>query len=134
MRCKLPVNFNAPYRSRDLPEFWRRWHISLSTWLRDYVFFSVVGSRTRNTAALYCGLVVTMLVGGLWHGPTWTFVLWGLMHGVGLVVVRAVAVVRKRLALPRRNSRWSDVLGILLTFHFVCLTWIFFRAETVRQA
>jgi len=131
---RLPENFNAPYRSRDLPEFWRRWHISLSTWLRDYVFFSVVGPRARNTLMLYGGLVVTMLVGGLWHGPTWAFVLWGLLHGLGLVAVRAWAALRKRLAFPRRNHRWSDVLGVLLTFHFICLTWIFFRAENLGQA
>src|ERR1051325_11983576 len=86
---RLPANFNAPYRAASLPEFWRRWHISLSTWLRDYVFFSIAGKRARSAAVLYGGLLVTMLVGGLWHGPTWTFVIWGLLHGTGLVVVTA---------------------------------------------
>jgi D-alanyl-lipoteichoic acid acyltransferase DltB (MBOAT superfamily) len=130
----LPINFNAPYQSRNLPEFWRRWHISLSTWLRDYVFFTVAGRRARHTAILYCGLIVTMLIGGLWHGATWTFVLWGLLHGVGLVCARAFEAVRKRFALLPRNTVWANGLGVCLTFHFICLTWIFFRAETAGQA
>ncbi len=130
----LPVNFNAPYRALDLPDFWRRWHISLSTWLRDYVFFAIAGPRARNLTVLYGGLVVTMLVGGLWHGPAWTFVLWGLLHGVGLVAVRAWASFRKRYGLARRNSRWSRFASTLITFHFVCFAWIFFRAETVERA
>jgi D-alanyl-lipoteichoic acid acyltransferase DltB (MBOAT superfamily) len=130
----LPVNFNAPYRALDLPEFWRRWHISLSTWLRDYVFFAIAGPRARNSMALYGGLVVTMFVGGLWHGPAWTFVLWGLLHGVGLVAVRAWASLRKRLGLTKRNSRRSRLASVVITFHFVCFAWIFFRAETVDRA
>jgi D-alanyl-lipoteichoic acid acyltransferase DltB (MBOAT superfamily) len=130
----LPVNFNAPYRALDLPDFWRRWHISLSTWLRDYVFFAIAGPRARNMTVLYGGLVVTMLVGGLWHGPAWTFVLWGLLQGVGLVTVRAWASFRKRYGLARRNSKWSRLAGVLITFHFVCFAWIFFRAETVERA
>jgi alginate O-acetyltransferase complex protein AlgI len=130
----LPVNFNAPYRALDLPEFWRRWHISLSTWLRDYVFFSIAGPRARSLMVLYGGLVATMLIGGLWHGAAWTFVLWGLLHGVGLVTVRAWASLRKRLAIVRRNTRWSRTASVLITFHFVCFAWVFFRAETVDQA
>jgi D-alanyl-lipoteichoic acid acyltransferase DltB (MBOAT superfamily) len=130
----LPVNFNAPYRALDLPDFWRRWHISLSTWLRDYVFFAIVGPRARNARVLYGGLVVTMLVGGLWHGPAWTFVLWGLLHGVGLVTVRAWMSLRKRLGLTKRISRWSRFVSVVITFHFVCFAWIFFRAETVDRA
>ncbi|HLF85091.1 MAG TPA: MBOAT family O-acyltransferase [Blastocatellia bacterium] len=130
----LPVNFQAPYRAVDLPDFWRRWHISLSTWLRDYVFFSIAGRRAGNSMALYGGLVVTMLVGGLWHGPAWTFVLWGLLHGVGLVTVRAWASFRKGLGLAKRNTRWSRFASVLITLHFVCFAWIFFRAETVDRA
>jgi alginate O-acetyltransferase complex protein AlgI len=130
----LPVNFNAPYRALDLPEFWRRWHISLSTWLRDYVFFAIAGPRARNSMALYGGLVATMLIGGLWHGPAWTFVFWGVLHGVGLVVVRAWASFRKRFGLTKRNSRGSRIAGVLITFNFVCFAWIFFRAETVERA
>jgi alginate O-acetyltransferase complex protein AlgI len=165
---RLPANFNSPYLSRDLPEFWRRWHISLSTWLRDYLFFVIVGPRARNTVALYLGLVVTMLLGGLWHGATWTFVFWGLLHGAGLVAVRAFDTIRARFSKGSRTAgrrenhkdtkntkAWNginifvsfvslwfsllirtgrNVFGVIVTFHFVCFTWIFFRAETVEQA
>ena len=130
----LPVNFNAPYRALDLPEFWRRWHISLSTWLRDYVFFAIAGPRARNSMVLYGGLVATMLIGGLWHGAAWTFVLWGLLHGVGLVTVRALASLRKQFGFAKRNGRWSRIASVVITFHFVCFAWIFFRAETVDRA
>ncbi len=131
---KMPVNFNAPYRAVDLPDFWRRWHISLSTWLRDYVFFAISGPRARNVTVLYCGLVVTMLVGGLWHGAAWTFVLWGLLHGVGLAATRAWAGVRKRLGITKHNTRWARLASTVITFHFVCFAWIFFRADTVSGA
>lgn len=130
---KLPENFNAPYRAASLPEFWRRWHISLSTWLRDYVFFSIAGRRTRKAGVLYCALVVTMLAGGLWHGPAWTFVAWGLIHGIGLAAAREWSSLRKRFA-PPPAARWSRVLAILTTFHFVCFAWIFFRADSLPNA
>lgn len=130
----LPLNFNLPYRSRDLTEFWRRWHISLSTWLRDYVFFSITGARVRSVALLYIGLAATMLIGGLWHGATWTFVFWGLLHGIGLVVVRIWETLRKKYSFLSFNGTWWQVISVLLTFHFVCFTWIFFKAETLNQA
>ncbi|HYE75455.1 MAG TPA: MBOAT family O-acyltransferase, partial [Blastocatellia bacterium] len=130
----LPANFNAPYTARDLPEFWRRWHISLSTWLRDYVFFSVTSLKPRSASLMYAGLIITMLVGGLWHGATWTFVIWGLLHGAGLATFRLIEVTRKRYGFTRSNSAISQIAGTILTFHFVCLTWVFFRAETFSQA
>ncbi|HJQ69309.1 MAG TPA: MBOAT family O-acyltransferase [Blastocatellia bacterium] len=131
---RLPANFDAPYRSRSLTEFWRRWHISLSTWLRDYLFFTVAGKRVRSGAALYFGIVITMLVGGLWHGPTWTFVLWGALHGAGLVIARWFMNVRKRHPFLQFNSRASDAAGLFLTFHFVCFAWVFFRADGLDRA
>ena len=130
----LPLNFNAPYRASDLPEFWRRWHITLSTWLRDYLFFSLVRLRARSAAMLYVGLIATMLIGGLWHGAAWTFVIWGLLHGVGLAAVRGFEMLRKKWRWYNPHSRWLNALSIFITFHFVCFTWIFFRAETVGQA
>ena len=139
----LPANFNSPYRSRNLPEFWRRWHISLSTWLRDYVFFPIAGKRLRSRTMLYLGLVITMLIGGLWHGASWTFVVWGALHGLGLVTVRCFESLRPAFLRRMRRDEsgtgdkrkfWSKAIGIFITFHFVCLTWIFFRAETVGQA
>jgi alginate O-acetyltransferase complex protein AlgI len=129
----LPANFDAPYTARDLPEFWRRWHITLSTWLRDYVFFSLTSLRPRSAGLMYAGLVVTMLIGGLWHGAAWTFVVWGLLHGVGLAAFRAVESARRRWQMPRRSGAWARATGVFITFHFVCLTWVFFRAETFTQ-
>ncbi len=130
----LPINFNAPYRAQDLPEFWRRWHITLSTWLRDYVFFSITKLRPRSSAVLYSGLIATMMIGGLWHGAAWTFVIWGLLHGVGLAVARKFETIRKNWNWYNPNSFWIRISGAFLTFHFVCVTWIFFRAESFSQA
>jgi alginate O-acetyltransferase complex protein AlgI len=131
---KLPVNFDAPYRSANLPEFWRRWHITLSTWLRDYVFYSIAGRRARNATLLYCAVVLTMLVGGLWHGPAWTFVVWGSLHGLGLAAARGWTNLRRQFAFRARPTRWSRPLAVLTTFHFVCFAWIFFRADSLQSA
>ncbi len=122
---RFPQNFDQPYRAASLQEFWRRWHISLSSWLRDYLYIPLGGNaggpwrRTRN-------LMLTMLLGGLWHGAAWTFVLWGGLHGAGLAVER---LVREQvgLQLPR-------LAGVLATFHVVCLAWIFFRAPDLDHA
>lgn len=130
----LPMNFNAPYRALNLPEFWRRWHITLSTWLRDYVFFSITSLRKRSVALLYVGLIATMLIGGIWHGAAMTFVIWGLLHGVGLAIVRGWETLRKRFGWQTANSIWSSIGAAFVTFHFVCITWIFFRAESFAQA
>ncbi len=130
----LPMNFNAPYRARDLPEFWRRWHITLSTWLRDYVFFPLTTLRKRSAALLYVGLIMTMLIGGIWHGAAWTFVIWGLLHGFGLAAVRGIEALRKRFGWQSAKSMRSNAGAAFVTFHFVCLTWIFFRAESFPQA
>lgn len=130
----LPLNFNAPYRSRNLAEFWRRWHISLSTWLRDYVFFTIAGRRGRNAVMLYFGLVATMAIGGLWHGAMWTFVVWGLMHGAGLALFRAFEAMKKKFSFKPINTKFAGIAAALLTFHFVCFSWVFFRADSVEKA
>ncbi len=131
---RLKENFNRPYRSSDLTEFWRRWHISLSTWLRDYLFFSLPGKRP-GTPWPYLNLVVTFALGGLWHGASWTFAIWGLMHGVGLAVHRLVQSFRPAYGRsPGRPSAWRRWGGTVVTFHFVAVTWIFFRCPTVGQA
>lgn len=121
---KLKDNFNSPYRSADLGEFWRRWHISLSTWLRDYLYFSLPGNRTRVMP--YVNLIVTFALAGLWHGASYTFVLWGLLHGVGLAFHRAWAALT-----GGKMPRW---LAIFVTFHFVAFAWIFFRCDNLAQA
>lgn len=130
---KLPENFNSPYRAVDLRDFWRRWHITLSKWLFDYVYVSFGGLRKRRFN-LYRNLMLTFLIGGLWHGAAWTFVAWGVMHGFGLSLNHAWDSLRKRLKLKPRRARWSTALSVLLTFHFVCLTWVVFRAESLAQA
>ncbi len=124
------ANFDAPYRSQSLQEFWRRWHITLSSWLRDYLYIPLGGSRC-SPARTQVNLAATMLLGGLWHGAAWTFIVWGALHGFGLAAERA-------WLLPKRGRGpvplGVQVLRVVGTFHFVCLTWIFFRAESFAAA
>ncbi len=127
---RLPVNFNAPYTAANITDFWRRWHISFSNWLRDYLYFSLPGPRTRFMP--YLSLIITMAVGGLWHGLSWTYLIWGLLHGFALAAFRLWQVLRKnRISTPSPVWRFA---GPLLTFHFVLFTWIFFRAASVQTA
>jgi D-alanyl-lipoteichoic acid acyltransferase DltB (MBOAT superfamily) len=126
----LPVNFKQPYLAQNVADFWRRWHISLSNWLRDYLFFSFPGQRSKWRVYPY--LVLTMAIGGFWHGPNWTFLVWGLMHGTGLAVVHAFQALRgRRKPSPRLAPR---ILSVLLTFHFVVFAWIFFRSPNLSGA
>ncbi|MCO6418829.1 MBOAT family protein [Siccirubricoccus sp. KC 17139] len=120
----FPRNFDQPYRAASLSEFWRRWHISLSSWLRDYLYIPLGGSR-GGEARTARNLMLTMVLGGLWHGAAWRFVLWGALHGAGLVAERFLGL-RGAVAGPRR---W---LGMLLTFHLVCLGWVLFRAPDME--
>lgn len=127
---QLPVNFKQPYLAENVADFWRRWHISLSNWLRDYLFFSLPGQRSRWR--VYPNLVLTMAIGGFWHGPNWTFLIWGLMHGAGLAMVHGLQVLRGRKKPSQKLLPW---LGrIVLTFHFVVFSWIFFRAPNLGTA
>jgi len=118
----FPINFNSPYQSLSITEFWRRWHISLSTWLRDYLYISLGGNR-HGRARTYLNLLLTMLLGGLWHGAATRFIIWGGLHGAALAVERAWKEI-----FPGRPGWWRRFLGGLWTFHFVCFCWIFFRA------
>ena len=127
---RLPVNFDRPYRSSNLTEFWRRWHISFSNWLRDYLFFALPGGRTRLMP--YFNLVITMVLGGLWHGITWNFAIWGLLHGSALAATRAWWAWHGRPKQP--SSAWRHGLAVFGTYQFVCLTWIFFRASDLGGA
>ncbi len=124
----FPRNFDQPYRAASLQEFWRRWHLSLSTWLRDYLYIPLGGSR-GSTAFVCRNLLLTMLLGGLWHGANWTFLIWGALHGVGQCVERVWRT--ERPAWWRPMPRWA---GVLVTFHVVTLGWIFFRAESLGAA
>lgn len=126
---RFPRNFNAPYTATNPQDFWRRWHISLSTWLRDYLYFPMGGSR-RGSWRTYVNLMITMLLGGLWHGAAWTFVVWGGLHGSYLVVHRLWSRLGwAPLERLRATSAWAWASRILL-FHAVCVGWVFFRAST----
>ena len=125
----FPRNFDQPYRAATLSEFWRRWHISLSSWLRDYLYIPLGGNRF-GSAKSYRNLMITMLLGGLWHGAAWKFVMWGFLHGLGLAVERLLGGGGRRAA-----SVWGPKpVAIILVFHFVCLGWIFFRARDFGTA
>ncbi|HEX4478617.1 MAG TPA: MBOAT family O-acyltransferase, partial [Polyangiaceae bacterium] len=128
---RLPQNFDSPYQAVDVQDFWRRWHISLSTWLRDYLYISLGGNR-KGALRTYVNLMLTMLLGGLWHGANWTFVVWGGLHGAALCVNRAMARARARRGAAA--SRLPNVVRVLMTFHFVCVAWVFFRAPTFTAA
>lgn len=145
-------NFNQPYRAASLQEFWRRWHISLSEWLRDYLYKPLGGSKGSRLQTCR-NLFLTMLLGGIWHGAAWTFIIWGVIHGTALIIERgirnAASATAAKLAMappgrgtlsaaatPREEepSRWARAIGILVTFHIVCLAWIFFRAQNLQLA
>ena len=120
-------NFEQPYRAQSLRDFWHRWHMSLSTWLRDYLYRPLGGNR-RGKVRTYINLLLTMVLGGLWHGAAWKFLVWGALHGGGLAV--------ERLAGEGGGQRpfWLAALRVVLVFHFVCFCWIFFRATDMAQA
>jgi alginate O-acetyltransferase complex protein AlgI len=124
----LPENFNQPYLSRNVTEFWRRWHISLSTWLRDYLYVPLGGNRGSKWAT-YRNLLLTMLIGGLWHGAAGTFVVWGGLHGLYLAGERRFT--RAAEADYRRPWRPRDLVGTFVTFQLVCLAWVFFRSPSL---
>jgi alginate O-acetyltransferase complex protein AlgI len=121
----FPKNFDSPYRARSITEFWQRWHISLSTWLRDYVYVPLGGNRL-GAERTYLNLAVVMLLGGLWHGAAWTFVVWGGLHGALLAF--------ERLRRSRRPSRLPDTLRTAVTFATLLVTWVFFRAADLPSA
>ncbi len=129
---KLPANFKQPYAAENIADFWRRWHISLSNWLRDYLYFSLPGLRSRWKGFTYLNLVITMFLGGLWHGLSINFAIWGLLHGGGLALQRAWQVARGN-AKPSENT-WARSGRIIGTVHFVCFAWIFFRAPNFAGA
>lgn len=126
---KLPQNFNMPYAAQNIAVFWQRWHMSLSSWLRDYLYFSFPG--LRGTWMPYVALILTMVLGGLWHGATWNFLIWGTWHGVGLAVCRAWQSWR---GARKWDTAWGRGLACFWTVQFVCVGWVFFRAASVENA
>lgn len=126
------INFNSPYKSASITEFWRRWHISLSTWLRDYLYISLGGNR-KGKFRQYLNLIITMLLGGLWHGASWNFVAWGSFHGIALALHKAwMAIIGRKKEVETHGFR--RLLGVLITFHFVCFSWIFFRNSSFENS
>ena len=129
---RFPKNFDAPYKSATITEFWRRWHISLSTWLRDYLYISLGGNR-KGRIRTYGNLLLTMLLGGLWHGAAVRFILWGGLHGAALALHKLwMAVVPGAKATGDQMHWWSRAAGIFFTFNLVCLGWLMFRAESMQ--
>jgi len=126
------VNFRQPYLAQSLQDFWHRWHISLSTWLRDYLYISLGGNRLGNVRT-YFNLMATMLLGGLWHGANWTFVVWGGIHGAGLAIERLL-FARGRSPLADSRSLLGAWVRRVLIFHLVCFAWIFFRVPSFHAA
>ena len=123
---RFPENFNSPYKSRSITEFWRRWHISLSSFLRDYLYIPLGGNR-KGTRRTYINLMLVMLIGGLWHGAQWTFIAWGAIHGAMLALER----------LASKGNQWQWIpspFKVATTFLIVLITWVFFRAENFTVA
>lgn len=127
----LPVNFNSPYQARNIIDFWRRWHMTLSQFLRDYLYFSLGGNR-HGVVLRYANLMITMVLGGLWHGAAWTFAAWGTLHGLYLCVNHAWNRYRPRIPQSLRGT--ASVAAVMLTFLAVVVAWVFFRAESLPSA
>jgi D-alanyl-lipoteichoic acid acyltransferase DltB (MBOAT superfamily) len=130
---RFNINFDSPYQSASITEFWRRWHISLSSWLRDYLYIPLGGNR-KGKVRTYVNLIITMLLGGLWHGAALRFILWGAIHGVALAIDKLFMRIFGLKANGADMSPWRRIIGIIVTFHLVCFAWIFFRADTMEKA
>jgi len=134
---RVPINFSHPYFAPNIADFWRRWHISLSSWLRDYLYIPLGGNR-RGRRRTYINLMLTMVLGGLWHGAAWTFVIWGFLHGIGLAIHKAIFGDDRRDENLERSNGWARLPGtlanVVLTFAFVCLGWVFFRSASLAEA
>ncbi len=130
---RLPINFNSPYKAVNLADFWHRWHISLSTWLRDYLYIPLGGNR-KGKLRMYINLMATMLLGGLWHGANIRFIIWGGIHGIGLVIQKLLSHLL--FSLKAKAFSFAKYVGIFTTFHIVTFSWLFFRAndmQTINQ-
>ncbi|MFH1460663.1 MAG: MBOAT family O-acyltransferase [Candidatus Omnitrophota bacterium] len=130
----IMINFNTPYFSTNPQEFWRRWHISLSSWLKDYCYISLGGNR-KGKLITYRNLFITMLLGGLWHGASWTFVLWGVYHGVLLIIYRMIKplLVKFKGIKKKQIANLWHILKIIFFFHLIALGWLIFRAQSIEQ-
>ncbi len=128
---KIPLNFRVPYFAVSPVDFWRRWHISLSTWLRDYLYIPLGGNRNNRR---FRNVMITMLLGGLWHGAAWTFVIWGAFHGILITVSHYLSNLKALAIFNRPGSRWITFSKWALTFYLVLVGWVFFRATSIDSA
>lgn len=129
---KLPENFRRPYKATSVADFWRRWHITLSNWVRDYIYFPLGGARAGSEFKAYRNIIITMLIIGIWHGASWNFVLYGLLHGSGVAFNRFLRKRNNREPASPLTGAWSLFWRIALTFHFLVLTRILFRAADLE--
>lgn len=127
----LERNFDLPYRASNPSEFWRRWHISLSSWFKDYVYIPLGGSKC-GMVRTYRNIMLTMLVSGIWHGANWTYWIWGIIHGIAQCIHRLWGGLKKK-CLPKRKNRVAEIVAIVCNLIFICITWTIFRAESVGQ-
>jgi alginate O-acetyltransferase complex protein AlgI len=132
MGFKLMTNFNAPYFSKSISEFWKRWHISLSTWFRDYLYISLGGNRTGKTRT-YFNLLIVFLLSGLWHGANWTFVIWGTLHGLFVMIEKSLTILKNKVKI-KWNGKVVRYSQMIFTFFLVTIAWVFFRAENYSKA
>ena len=131
---RFPQNFDRPYTARSLQDFWRRWHMTLSSWLRDYLYIPLGGNR-GSALKTYRNIIITMVLGGLWHGASWTFVMWGAIHGVGQVVGHMRRTSRRWRHVPvERDQPFAVAMQRFVTFQLVCFAWLFFRANSIGVA
>lgn len=130
MGYHIPANFDSPYQSKSITEFWRRWHISLSSWLKDYVYIPLGGNKNGKQRQ-YVNLILTMLIGGFWHGASYTFIVWGALHGLALAFEKLTA---NKFLFLKNNSKLTNAVSVFLTFNFVCFCWIFFKADSFEKA
>jgi D-alanyl-lipoteichoic acid acyltransferase DltB (MBOAT superfamily) len=133
MGFTINENFDSPYQSSSITEFWRRWHMSLSAWLKDYLYISLGGNRVGKFRQ-YMNLMITMLIGGLWHGASFNFIVWGGMHGAALALDKVRMTVFKKSKYQVSEYMILRFFGVLITFHFVCFCWIFFKASSFNDA
>lgn len=133
MGFHLPLNFDAPYQSTSITEFWRRWHISLSSWLRDYLYIPLGGNKSGKIRQ-YINLMITMLLGGLWHGASFKFIVWGGMHGFALALDKLKMEALKKYQIQIHQKFWYKIGGWIITFNLVAFCWIFFRASSFESA
>jgi D-alanyl-lipoteichoic acid acyltransferase DltB (MBOAT superfamily) len=133
MGVKLPLNFASPYKAASITEFWRCWHMTLSRFLRDYLYVPLGGNR-KGPARRYVNLMLTMVLGGFWHGANWTFVVWGALHGFYLLVNHAWRSCKTALGFAAEGGRLARFCSVLLTFLCVVLAWVYFRAENLAHA